>query len=231
MDENILRSLIDLRDRTIQKSRVAFSNRIGAVERGVDVPSNGSQELLERWLHRFNELEAELDGDIRQAVKGLEIVDRMIEVKGVGPMLAAKVVCMIDIREADTISALWRYAGYAVIDGTRERLAKGEKLHYNIRLKTTCYLVGSSFLKSDSPYRRIYDDARAYYEANRPDWTKGHQHNASMRKMIKIWLSHLWLVWRQTEGLDVRAPYVHEKLGHEHEYTPEEFGWSAVSIK
>lgn len=225
MDETVLRALIDLRDRTIQKNRIAFSNRMFAIEQGVDVPTNGSEEILKRWLERFSELEVEAEKDIKKAVKGVEIIDRMIEVKGVGPMLSAKVVSMIDINRADTISALWRYAGYAVVDGAREKPTKGERLHYNARLKTTCYLVGSSFLKSGSPYRKVYDDSREYYEANRPDWTKAHQHNAAMRRMIKLWLSHLWLEWRKVEGLDTRQPFVQERLGHGHIIAPQEMGW------
>ncbi len=229
MDESILRALVDLRDRTIQKNRIAFSNRVSAMDRGTDISTNGSKDIIERWLTRFQDLENELDHDIKDYTAGIEIIDRMIEIRGVGQILAAKVVSMIDIRKADSVLALWRYAGYAVIDGARERPTKGEKLHYNARLKSYCYLIGSSFLKTASPYRRVYDDARVYYEANRPDWTKGHQHNAAMRKMIKVWLAHLWLIWRQMEGLETKPLYVHERLNHTHEYTPAEFGWFITS--
>jgi hypothetical protein len=174
------------------------------------------------------------------------------QVKGVGPVLAAKVLGLIgDIGPAETVSKLWRFAGYAVIDGARERPTKGEKLHYNARLKTVCYLVSASFLKCNSPYRTlVYDPARVQYlqrftgqtetwcqrllatvrdgdgpqktEAMReikaallPEaWTLGHQHLAAMRKMTKLFLSHLWITWREAEGLSVRDPYVQEKLGH-----------------
>jgi len=151
----------------------------------------------------------------------------MVEVRGIGYMLAAKTVAMIDIERAETVSALWRYAGYGVVDGERERPTKGEKLHYNKRLKTTCYLIAVSMLRSNSPYRKIYDSAREYYAANR-DWTKGHCHNASLRKMTKIWLQHLWITWRKLEGMPTNDPYAHEKLAHNSYYTPQEFGWPAV---
>jgi hypothetical protein len=107
----------------------------------------------------------------------------------------------------------------------RSRPIEGWALDYNKRLKTTCYLVGSSFLKSRSPYRAVYDQAKEYYELNRPDWTKAHRHNAAMRKMIKMWLSHLWEVWRKLEGLPTREPYIIGREGHEHYHTPQEFGW------
>ena len=222
-----LRALVDLRN-MLQLNRIAFGNRLSAIERGTD-SGEASKSIIERWVERFQGLEDEADDDIADLVDDMPIVDEMIKVKGIGKLLAAKLISMIDIKEADTVSALWRYCGYAVIDGERERPTKGEKLHYNARLKTTCYLVGTSFLRSASPYRSIYEDARVYYDANRPDWTKLHKHNAAMRKMIKVYLSHLWVVWRELEGLPVTALYVEEKLGHTHYRTPGEFGWKVAT--
>ena len=227
MDQITLRALVDLRDRTLQKSRIAFSNRLSAIERGDDTVSNGTVQMLERWHKRFDDLEKEIDQDITQMVDGILLVELMTEVKGVGKILAAQVISMIDIERAGTVSALWRYSGYGVIDGKREKLTKGEAAHHNKRLKTSCYKVGSSFLKSNSPYRQIYDNAKEYYEINR-DWTKLHRHNAAMGKMIKVWLSHLWEVWRKVEGLPVRNIYAEGKLGHNHYIKPQDYGWPEV---
>ncbi len=228
--DNELRVLIDLRDRTIQKNRIAFGNRLTAINNGQDEADEKTFAIVERWNDRFIALEEEVDEDIKDLASEYPIIDEMVAVKGVGPMLAAKVVAMIDIDRAKTVSALWRYSGYGVTNGERDKPTKGEKLKYNKRLKQACYLVGGSFLKSNSPYRQIYDSAREYYEANRKDWTLGHQHNAAMRKMVKLWLSHLWLTWRSIEGLETNEPYVHSKLGHEHNYTPEEFGWESLKV-
>ena len=225
-----LRILVDMRDRVLQKNRVAFGNRIDAIQRGKDEAGEEELKTLQRWYSRFLDLEEEADGEIAELIKEFEIIDHMTEVKGIGPGLAAKVVCMIDIERAATISSLWKYAGYAVVNGERERPVKGEKLGYNKRLKVNCYLVGTSFLRSSSPYRDVYDSAREYYDANRPDWKKGRKHHAAMRKMVKLWLSHLWLVWRQIEGLTVSEPYAHAKLGHNHNYTPQEFGWPEIAV-
>lgn len=229
--DSSLRALVDLRDRAIQKSRIAFSNRVSALESGADNGHAATLELMQRWKDKFQELEKEVDKDIARLAKDLPIIQHMIEVKGVGPLLSAKVVSMIDIERASTVSALWRYCGYAVINGEREKLTKGEKSHYNIRLKTTCYLVASSFLKSGSPYRDVYDSAREYYEVKQLDWTKGHKHNAAMRKMTKMWLSHLWTTWRTIEGLPVTDPYVQDKLGHDHIISPQDFGWPELAVR
>lgn len=229
MSNELLRALVDLRDRQIQKARIQFGNRVDALERGVDNGFPQQMAVAEKWAMRFQLLEEELDKDIADAVKHYAIYDYVSSLKGIGPILAAKLIAMIDIEQSPNISSLWRYAGYAVIDGERERPVKGEKLHYNKRLKTTCYLIGSSFLKCGSPYREVYDSARVYYEANRPDWTKGHQHNAAMRKMIKRFLSHLWQVWRELEGLEVTEPYVQSRLGHDSIDSPAAYGWPVVA--
>jgi hypothetical protein len=223
---NSLRSIVDLRERVIQKNRIAFGLRLGAIERGDDTASPDEVASLEKWNGIFGELEGLLDKDIKDAVKDQPIFEYLERVKGVGVQLAAKMIAMIDIERCDTISALWRYAGYAVIDGEREKPTKGEKLHYNNRLKATIYNVGGSFLKCNSPYRQFYDEAKEYYQTNRTDWTKMHIHLASQRKMVKVFLAHLWLVWRELKGLPLNGGlYVEERMGHTHIVTPHAFGW------
>lgn len=227
MSGNVLRALIDLRNKTLQKNRIAFGNRLSALDRGADSTGKNERDILDKWFTRFGEMEKEIDRDIRDQAVDVPIIQEMVKIKGISWILAAQIVCMVDIHRADTVSALWRYCGYAVaLDGKRERPVKGEKLHYNARLKTVLYLVGQSFIKSRSPYRAIYDSAKEYYEINRPDWTKDHRHKAAMRKMVKVFLAHTWMVWREMEGLPVRNLYVEEHQGHTHILAPEEFGWN-----
>jgi len=42
----------------------------------------------------------------------------------------------------------------------------------------------------------------------------GHLDAMAVRKMIKLFLACLWLVWREAEGLPTRSPYAIEKQGH-----------------
>ena len=227
----LLRALVDTRDKQVQKGRLQFGNRLNALTRGDDEGTADQLAIVNHWYHRFMDMEKELDRDIAAEVKRYPIYDYVTAIKGIGPMLAAKLVSMIDITRDPHVSNLWRYCGLAVINGERERPVKGEKLHYNKRVKTTCYLIAESFLRSSSPYRDEYDKAKAYYQANRPDWTVGHCHNAAMRKMVKLFLQHLWITWRQLEGLPITQPYVHEKLGHTHYLPPGDYGWPSVNGK
>jgi len=43
---------------------------------------------------------------------------------------------------------------------------------------------------------------------------KGHLDMMAVRKMIKLFLACLWLVWREAEGLPVTKPYALDRLGH-----------------
>lgn len=226
---SLLRALVDLRDRQIQKARMQFGNRLRAIDQEADPSTDYQRQVLERYYHHFEELEAQLSSDIKDIVQDHPIYSELVSVKGVGPQLAAKLLALIDIERADTISALWRFAGLAVIDGEREKRVKGEKAHYSTRLKTAMYQVASSFLIHDSPYREVYDRARRDYES-RDGWTKLHQHYAALRKMEKMFLSHLWLRWRSLEGLPITEPYAQAVVGHTNITRPEDYGWRSLAM-
>jgi hypothetical protein len=226
MDKDSIRQLVDVRDRAIQKSRIQFDARLYAIEEGEDQADEETIALLVRYKNRFRALEEELDADILEMVQQYEIYEHVSAVKGIGPTIAAKLIAMIDIDRAPHVSSLWRYSGLAVTNGKSDRPVKGEKLAYNKRLKTVCaFLIPRALLMAKSPYSELFYKAREFYSINRPEWTKDHVRRAANRKMVKIFMSHLWLRWRQLEGLPISAPYVHARLGHTHNYPPEDFGW------
>lgn len=80
---------------------------------------------------------------------------------GAGGMSAQLLAMIDDIGKFDTVSKLWRFAGYAVIDGERETNKKGEKSHFNRQLKSLVYLIVTSFIKAqNSPYAEIYAEEK-----------------------------------------------------------------------
>jgi hypothetical protein len=59
-------------------------------------------------------------------------------------------------------------------------------------------------------------------------WSDGHVDNAARRTMVKMFLSHLWEVYRDAQGLPCRPPYVLDESvpgyeGHGTYRAPEEF--------
>lgn len=206
-----------------QKIRIASQNRVRALEQQVD--QGPETVFLNVLLNRFAEIEKDITKQMTKVLKHHPAWPWLTKVKGVGPTLATKLLGLIpeDISSFTTVSKLWRYAGLAVIDGKAERPKKGEKLHYNVRLKTVMYLIAGSMIKSKSPYRLIYDRAKSYYQQTRPEWTKAHIHMASIRKMQKVFLCHLWEEWRTQLNLPTREIYVIEVLGHEMKYHRDQF--------
>ena len=51
--------------------------------------------------------------------------------------------------------------------------------------------------------------------------TKDHLHKMAKRYAGKIFLQHLWVKWREIEGLSVTQPWVIAHGGHEHYIEPE----------
>lgn len=146
-------------------------------------------------------------------------------IKGIGDSLAAQLFAQIDdISTFENVSQLWRFAGGAVFNGQAERGQKGEKLHYNKRLKSICYLIVTQFLKAQTPlYCDLYYQYKEELRVKFPEKIKvngawkyndGHLHNMAIRKVGKIFLQHLWLVWRTAEGFPTTRPYIHDIGGH-----------------
>jgi len=144
---------------------------------------------------------------------------------------AAKLLAQIDdIGKFDTVSKLWRFAGYAVINGQAERNQRGEKSHYNRRLKSICFVIAEQFIRQQTPiyvdeyYAEKERQRRKHPEKVKVDgkwkYNDGHIHHMAMRKMIKIFLQHVWVVWREYEGLPTEGPYIQDVGGHTHIVEP-----------
>ena len=150
---------------------------------------------------------------------------------GAGGMVAQLLAQIDDIGKFENVSKLWRFAGQAVIDGQKERNKKGEKSHYNRRLAAICWNISEQFVKQQTPvYAEIYYEEKAYLRRIHPEpvdtgrknskggplinYTNMHLHNMAKRKAVKIFLSHLWAVWREAQGLPVTEPYAMQILNH-----------------
>ena len=196
----------------IQQLRIAAQLQIGQLER------NGlsADVLRELVFARLKADEKEIEKSITAYVKALDVWQTWLKgVKGIGPIITAGLESWVDdIGRFDNVAKLWAYAGLHVIDGAAARRKKGEKANWNSRLKTLCWKIGESFVKTKGGYRGEYDKAKAYYQQVHSDYTKGHIHAMAKRKAVKLFLSHYWHVKRELAGLSTQAPYAIAKLGH-----------------
>lgn len=216
-----------------QKLRIAVENRA----RALGTTSTSSPDPLTGLAEQLRVTERALVEEMRRALAGHPVAPWLAAVRGVGPTLATKLLGRVgDIRRFETVSKLWRFAGYAVFPapcghcvraarpdvrcprcrgrgwiGRREWRTRGIPASYDVRLKTTLYQIGVSLLRCHSPYRTIYDRARAGYDAReaalptRERWSAAHCHQASLRRMIKAFLAQLFVAWREAEGLPLPA--------------------------
>jgi len=144
--------------------------------------------------------------------------DWLVGIHGIGAPTAAKILAQIDdIALFDNISKLWRFAGLAVIDGKAEKNQKGEKSHFNRQLKSEIWVAAGCIIKAQkSQYLDIYYEEKSRLRSVHPEsitvdgktkYNDAHINNMAIRKMEKLLLSHLWLIWREGEGLPVSEPY------------------------
>ena len=242
----------------IEKVRVASEVRQSHLTR------QGKQDPETDELHRrLKDLEDYVDGRVADLIKSHPAYPWFSRVKGVGDENIGKVVAPIDIEKATTISALWKFTGFAVEDGSAPRRVKGGgKLAYNSQLRSMCWRLASSLKRAKGSFYEYYirekekyterfqsqglkilatpsgrwacANCGASWERKRdilpccdsPQIEKklrqepagviwmGHLDAMAVRKMTKLFLACLWLVWREAEGLPTRSPYAIEKQGH-----------------
>jgi hypothetical protein len=99
----------------------------------------------------------------------------------------------------------------AVGEGPRRvaqpRPTRGENAPYDREAKKLCYLIGISFVRQGDAYRRYYQEQRSRLDVAKPDWIARRRHLTALRMTEKLFLAHLWLVWREQLGLPITAPY------------------------
>lgn len=148
-----------------------------------------------------------------------KIYSKLRQTRGIGPVLAGAVVAWFDPAKAPHPSSFWKYAGLDVQNGKAPKLTRGLKTTWNPKVRTLCWKIADSMIKQRTPiYRQIYDLTKAEEQAKLKGAGKGWKLHAELRakrKMIKRFLSDLWVEWRKLEGLPLSEPYAIAILGHD----------------
>lgn len=224
--------------------------RIAAEVRQTHLKNNKREDPeTDALFERINNLEEYVDERIGKLLSLHPAYPWFSRVKGIGKENIAKIVGLVDINKAQTISALWKYAGFHVQDGHAPHPIPGQKLEYNKQLRSMCWRVAGSLMKAGGHGGKFYQyylqqkerltkryelEGKKIVPADELPKEKGksfeppdmiseiHVHNQALRKMIKLFLSCLWIAWREAEGLPIREPYVHEYKGHTKIVRPED---------
>jgi hypothetical protein len=111
--------------------------RVASQIRQSHVAHHDEYDIETSELHRrLLDLETYVDDRIAILLEAHPAYPWVSKVKGVGREDISKVIRLIDINKANTISSLWKFAGYAPVDGHAEKRQKGAKLPYSFRLRT-----------------------------------------------------------------------------------------------
>jgi len=195
-----------------QEHRIAMAGQVRELKKlGEDT------NPLEDYYERFHAIEKDIAKYISGSIRKHSMAGWLKKVKGIGPILSAALLSTIDIGRAEHASSVWKYAGLA----PGQKRTRGTKIDYNPFLKTICWKIGESFVKTKGEYRKIYDTSKEFYQRKFPEektegkrklYTKGHIHAMAKRRTVKLFLAHFWAEWRKVEGLPVSEPFMHRGI-------------------
>lgn len=196
----------------MQEHRMAFTSQVRTLKK-----EGKETALLEEYAGKLQEIEKDLYKELARWVCGERLWKEFLkDVKGIGPVIAAGTLRMVDINKAQHVSSLWKFAGMDVTaEGKAPRLTRGQKTTWNPQMRMLCWKIARSFLMLGSPYREVYDKRKEHEEREHKDLRPIQIHIRAQRYMVKMFLKDLWVAWRTLEGLPVTEPYVIAKLGHD----------------
>jgi len=96
----------------IQEHRMAFASQIRALQKA-KLPTNP----LDGYLEDLWTMEKKIGSDLTKSVKQEPLWNYLKKVKGIGPIIAASLINLIDFKKAKHVSSLWKYAGLDVVEG------------------------------------------------------------------------------------------------------------------
>ncbi len=221
----------------------AYAKALKAVSKSDEFATGKEKAVLflSGWHDEIDKRMSSSEGYLQRKVQKLLNdeplwADWLVDVRGIGPCLAGGIMAWLDPAKAPHRSSFWKYAGLAVINGEQEKRRRGEKIAYVPKLKTMCWKIGESFVKQTTPtpsaYRALYEKYRRKVDTQ--PCTKehvidgkviecfdAHKFAKAKRLTVKMFIAHVWEVWRKMEGLPVEAPFPMAHKGHTmNDYVP-----------
>lgn len=223
---------------SVQKFRIRTGNQL------VQLYLAKKPYRLTLWSFiNFTGWEYQIKRSLQKFVEEQQVGEWLLDVDGIGPVIAAGLLAHIDIHRAPNVGHIWNFAGISA----NQVWKKGEKRPWNAELKTLCWKAGQSFMKRKgvgNQYNELYlnykqraiianngmkyeetalilakkvgKNTEAYGYYSKGKLPPGHIDARARRYAVKIFLSHLHEYWYEhVFGKPCPAPYAIEKLGHE----------------
>ena len=227
-----LRILIDMRAH-VQRMRIRAKNNLHAKLLGDDTSNPAAIAVMSMIFDEFKASEAVIDRLVEMCCWNNPMYHHLTQLHSIGPITAGCFIAMVDPERMVHASSLWKFCGLACRDdGTRDRKIAGQKLEYSQFMKSRMFVVGTGMLMGrKSPYVGLYHEERNVQESliaaraeNAPE-NDFHAHLRAMRRMMKVFVTHVYEVYRLSNGLEISEPFPCTRDGHSTKYMREDFGW------
>lgn len=204
----------------LERTRIATENRVRALRQIKNMEGSPEEARLLGMVEAIGKLEHQAELDLGRAVRKHPLGPWIKATVGIGEKQGARLLAAIgdpylrtvpvgDSDEVElverTVSQLWAYTGFHVLDGAAAKRRKGTKANWSNTAKMRARLVAESCMKQrHSPYRATYDAGREKY-AGRVDAAGAplsllHQHNMALRLVAKEVLKDLWREAKRLHG-------------------------------
>lgn len=182
----------------LERARIAMENRVRSLEQVKGI-SDGPELARVRALAAATlDLEHRATLDLKRAVRQHYLGAWIKATIGVGEKQGARLLGALgnprwndaDQRARRGPAELWQYCGHG--DPARSRRRRGEKVQFSPQAKMRTHLIAESCIKqAHSPYRPVYDAARASWAER--EVSDMHAHNHALRLVGKAILRDLYL--------------------------------------
>jgi len=234
----------------IEKLRVSRELRLlslGKNNSDVQVTKTNKKEILTKGktkdptsgvvYDKLIELEDYIEDHITSRIKNHPVwTNWASKVRGVSPMLLAKVMGRCDIEKFTTLGKARAHAGLA----PNQKRVRGQKLDYDAELKMALWIIVRQLIFAGGVYYDKYKKQKEYYTKREESkgvrviptpqgkmekieqpgvMYLGHIDNMAKRWLARLFMDHLVYVWRQAEGLELREPWCFE-YGHHKTFIP-----------
>jgi hypothetical protein len=191
----------------LERARISAENQLrAAIDTKALDPVLNAQHLapLQELVEGLCAVEAQAVKRLESAMKHHPLGAWVAETQGLGAKTVGRFLGAVGPLQARTMpSQLWAYCGLHVVDGHAPRRQRGQQANWSTRAKTRAYLMAEACVKlvgggtkRRSPYRDVYDAARAHDAERQAEretpLTDGHCHARAMRRVSKAILADMW---------------------------------------
>lgn len=181
---------------------------------------SSDEYIIDTYRSRIVETRGAIKAECEKLVNEIPILYSAMGVPGMPLMHVLSVIVRVDIAKADSPAKIWRYFGYGVSDGRSDtfRARMGSDIHYSSEARRWAGRLAIKLLALNKQYRSVALQYANYLRSR--GLPEGAVKTRARRYAIKLWLKHLWLVWRRQEGLPLGVPHPDDTT-----HLAAEFGW------